>query len=128
MLRIRRKQKWAISPGNPSFVDEMAVHLERHFPTECAKLSDPELRRAIEHGVSKASTYGIGLQRDVCKLLNLMFCYGLDFDLDPQYDWMRTFLNGAKEQPTLQVERLYRRALARAEPPTGLGPAPRRPA
>lgn len=126
MLRIRPEQVPSIAPGNPAFIDRMVSHLRRHFSRDCAALDDDGLRELIEQGRVKAGRYGVRAEQDVCKLLNLMFIFGRDFDQDPAFAWARAYLDAAAQQgPTLQINRLYRRALARAHEGGGLheGPA-----
>jgi hypothetical protein len=90
------------------FEDRMAAHLERCFPAECRALGPDEVRQEIRYGIQRASTYGIDLERDVCRYIDLMFAFGRDFDMDPRQSWAgRILKDDSIDNATAKVERLY---------------------
>jgi hypothetical protein len=69
-------------------------------------MSDAELLELIRHGVGRARAHGIDTERGACKLLNLMFVFGRDFDRE--LPWAREILDGARVHRGLStIELLY---------------------
>ncbi len=92
-----------------SFDDRVASHLSEFFPAQCAKLGRDGLKEAIDYGIHCASVHGIRLESDICKFLELMFTFGVDFDR--QVSWAASILNDpAIPDPSRKIERLYQEA------------------
>ncbi|HLJ46228.1 MAG TPA: hypothetical protein VKU01_09490 [Bryobacteraceae bacterium] len=109
---IRKEQMDAFSePLKSGFEDRMVAHLNRFFPRQCAVLRPEELRRFIRQGCDGAGRYGIRIERDVCKFIDLMFCLSVDFDRNPRYPWAWQILSEWTTDPTAKVNRLHRKAV-----------------
>lgn len=90
-----------------SFRRKLAGHLRANFPA-CAAMHTAELDAFVAEGVARASQYGIVVERDICKFLNLMVVFGRDFDV--KRPWAKPILaqnTGAR----LRLNRLYARAI-----------------
>ncbi len=92
----------------------MVVHLNKHFPKNCAALGEAGVREAIGAGIASAKKYGIVSERDVCKYINLMFAFGRDFDVDPKLPWAAQILRTrVYESPGDRMRALYETAKTR---------------
>ncbi len=97
------------------FERRLIAHLNRSFPAECATLGGEGIRQAVRSGIALAATYGIRLERDICRYVDLMFVLGHDFDRD--LPWASDILSDEMcPNPTAKVERLYAVAKARTAP------------
>jgi hypothetical protein len=84
----------------------LRAHVCRCFPAATRGMSDAELLELIRHGVDRARAHGIDTERGACKLLNLMFVFGRDFDRE--LPWAREILDGARVHRGLStIELLY---------------------
>ena len=106
---IRQGQMTALSQVcRRDFEDSMASHLRRCFPRECKQLGEKKTKGEIRYGIDRASAYGIALERDVCKYIDLMFVYGRDFDRDPGLPWASRILEDVTfPDATTRTERLF---------------------
>jgi hypothetical protein len=94
MLRIRKEQMDAFKEYMlKQFEDKMVIHLNKYFAGPCGELGEEGVREAIHHGVNQAETYGIVVEYDVSRYINLMFTFGRDFDKDPTLSWAASILN-----------------------------------
>jgi hypothetical protein len=92
MLTISREQMHIFSKAPlDQFVDWMLVHLRKFFPS-CRRADDTDLRKVIKHGIERAGSYEIRTRRDVCKYIDLMVTFGLDFDRDKRFPWAESIL------------------------------------
>lgn len=108
-MRVRSEQINALSQQKvDSFEDRMEQHLLRCFPGECAALGSEGVRETIRYGIERASSYGIDLERDVCKYIDLMFAFGRDFDRSPESSWAGPILTDpAYSTGTEKIEQVY---------------------
>jgi hypothetical protein len=110
MLVIRRAQTEALARA--AFKAWMKIHLEQFMPAHCQALGPAGTRAAIEHGIQKAACYGITAEPEVCQYIDLMFCFGRDFDEDPALPWARAILDepvGVSPMP--KIDRLFRASM-----------------
>jgi len=109
MLQIRSEQVHTLgAPATATFVERLGAHLRRFFPERCASLDEEALELACQQVVTKGRGHGIVSERDLCKLANLVFTLGPDFDTDPDFPWARMALEGSRGSgPTLRINRLY---------------------
>jgi hypothetical protein len=115
MLVIRNKQLDVLSTAQrTSFDQRMLVHLKKFHRVQYDGLGEEGVVEAVHYGITRAATYGITSERDVCKYLDLMFALGRDFDTDTQFDWPQPILTDPKTpDPTARINLLYDAALAR---------------
>jgi|SRR5581483_3273157 len=108
MLMIRQSQMAVLRDAIlESFRRKLAEHLRANFPA-CADMSATELDAFVADGVARAAQYGITVERDICKFLNLMVVFGRDFDV--KRPWAQEVLaqnTGAR----LRLNRIYARAI-----------------
>jgi hypothetical protein len=111
-MRIRSEQMAFFSNASlKTFEDRVLPHLNKCFPAQCAALGEPELRSTIQYGITRAASYGITTEREVCKYIDLMVVFGRDFDRDPTLPWVSAILNGRHwRTPTVKLEHLYQTA------------------
>jgi hypothetical protein len=122
MLTIRREQ---LAVFEAAIIDKFLAKLEQHvrtfFPEQCKSIDSPAIRRVCEHGRTRAASYGIVSEQDVCKYINLMFTFGRDFDTDPEWPWAAQILTDRTVAgPTLRMNRLYIEAMSYARDGSGL--------
>ncbi|NQU76002.1 MAG: hypothetical protein HQ546_06810 [Planctomycetes bacterium] len=105
---IRKAQMEAFSrAAENAFADRMVGHVNEFFPKRCAALGQDGTSEAIYYGIKRAKTYGIVIERDVCKYIDVMFAYGRDFDVDPKQAWAGRILNDpAIDDPAVRIKRL----------------------
>jgi hypothetical protein len=120
MLSIRNAQLEVLS-RHPRlrFEAELAGHLRRYFPHECAR---GDVGRFVRLGIDRAEYHGCETQRDVALYLSLMAMLGSDFDRDPQIPWAGTELDDPSI-PTIEarLSKVYDSALAYLEEIGGHG-------
>lgn len=93
MLTIRQAQFAALSQYDVRrFENWMFAHLHRFFPAECAAAGDDRVMETIRHGIQRAAVHGITEKRDVCRYIDLMAVFGVDFDRDPKLRWASDIL------------------------------------
>jgi hypothetical protein len=96
-LIIRQAQMEAFSQVEfKKFEDWMVNHLNQFFPAQCLALGNTQVRELIQHGIRRASGYGITTERDVCKFIDLMIVFGRDFDRDEKSAWAGQILANRK--------------------------------
>jgi hypothetical protein len=66
--------------GARDFETRMAHHLERCFPIESRVLGEAGLEELIRYRMVRSARYGVTLERDVCKYIDLMIAFNRDFD------------------------------------------------
>ncbi len=88
MLTIRQDQKDVFQTvAENDFVERMLVHLNKFFPKHYEALGESNCRELVDQGIKNAATYDIVNERDVCKYIDLMVSFGVDFDKDPKLPW-----------------------------------------
>lgn len=122
MLSLRPPQLEALDQVRLVDLEQrLRVHVCRCFPAATRGMSDAELLSLIRHGVGRARAHGIDTERGACKLLNLMFVFGRDFDRDLRLPWAHEILAGGRVHRDLStIELLYREALAHETEAQGL--------
>lgn len=94
MIVIRSEQIEVLrEPVLKQFEDEMVIHLQAAFAAEIEDMSEEELRATIRLGVKNAEKYDITISTDVSRFIEYMVCYGEDFDVSPELEWISETLN-----------------------------------
>lgn len=109
---IRGEQMAALSDAAAvAFEDRVLGHLKRCFPELCGEREEADLRGAIRYGIQRAGTYGVVMQRDVCRYIDLMMVFGRDFDRGAGLPGAAEILQDTDfESGTARIEFLYARA------------------
>jgi hypothetical protein len=129
MLNIRQEQNDAFLQHRArSFECRMYAHVTRIWPAECKELGEEAVRQTIRFGVGRAQVYGLALEYDVARYVDLTFVYGRDFDKDPRLPWVRAILNDDRLDPSEKMDSVCQKAadLARTSgslPPAQAGPS-----
>ncbi len=117
MLTIRKEQMDQMGDeAMKTFVSRVSDHLSEIFPDECLELGDEVVGRRITDGIERAADYGIDIEYDVVRFINLMFILCEDYDTSDRFPWARKILSKPDENPTDRVDRLCERA--EQEPPS----------
>jgi hypothetical protein len=94
MLIISNKQMRVFEEASERrYMQKMILHVRQYFPERCKNKADNDLLGILNKGSSRAKSYGITEQRDICKYFNVMFVLGYDFDNDETYPWARRILH-----------------------------------
>lgn len=121
MIVIRREQMEALSKASQrDFESRMIKHLKEFFPEECRRAGDERVLAAIRQGIVRAATYGITMEADVARYIDLSVVLGLDFDSGRRWPWAKTILNKPDLTPATKLWALMdqtRRAAAAGKLP-----------
>ena len=112
MLTIRKEQ-FAVFEKHEikKFEDPTYLHLNILYPERCQDIGEPRLRRMIQYGIKRAASYGIRLENDVRKYIEVMLLLGPDFDKDPKFPWAASLLNDKDlGDPKVKATRLHETA------------------
>ncbi len=90
-----------------NFEDRLLTHVRKYFPEQTRDLEDPSLRGLLRQGLERAKGHGFRTEQDLCKYVNLIFVFGLDFDAATDSPWARRILDNREIGPTLKINRLY---------------------
>lgn len=117
MLQIRKEQSDSFSVVmRRKFNNRMVLHIQECFPEHYEKLREDNTRELVDIGVDKAATYDIVSERDVCKFIDLMLGFGVDFDENPEYPWASDILNDETlNSPSIKTNKLYDAAMEHLE-------------
>ncbi len=89
----------------------MLEHLVEFFPVRCGGLGQEEIRQTIRHAVQRAALFGIVIERDVAKYVDLTVIFGKNFDSDPALPWVGRILGSPEtENGTDRINRLWTEA------------------
>lgn len=109
MLVIRKAQVDLLAGVAFSGVlDRLAAHFQRHYPNECRRAGDAQLRYLISTGAERAALHGFETEIEVGLYINLMIILGCDFDRDPQFPWAAAQLDDDGTEPRPRIDRLFR--------------------
>ncbi|MCP4723270.1 MAG: hypothetical protein GY860_27780 [Desulfobacteraceae bacterium] len=109
MLTIRQNQKKILKlAARDDFVERMLVHLNTFFSEHYEALGDDSCRELIDLGIKNAENHEIVNERDVCKYIDLMVSFGVDFDKDPKFPWAGKILTDQSwKNATQKTEALF---------------------
>lgn len=110
MLIIRPEQKevlcqYMILKFQRSMYDElMKTHREKR-----QELSEAAAYEFIRGGIHRAGQYGIDVESDVARFINLLYTVGEDFETRPEYAWIVTMLIDEESTPAQRMDSIYER-------------------
>ena len=94
MLKIRQEQLDALGAYvEKNFKRQMREQLRADYAHYIAGLNDAQLASFVEQSVAKAKSYNIDIKRDVADYLVILLHHGVDFELQPEYDWALEILS-----------------------------------
>ena len=93
MLIIRKEQMVVLERYARANFEKQALKRLRstHFK-RTKDQSDVDLGKLISSGIDKAIGYGMKEQPDIQRFLDYIILFGVDFDDDPEREWMREVL------------------------------------
>jgi hypothetical protein len=107
MLVIRKEQMDVLADqAMKTFISRVFDHLSEVFPDQCRELGDEALDRLITDGIKRAASYGIDIEDDVVRFIELMFILCDDYDTSYRFPWARQILLEPDENQTERVDRL----------------------
>lgn len=71
----------------------MVAYLAEAYEDLCQEEGEPETRKNIRQGIERAGQYGITLERDVARYIDLMYAWSIELDTDPQTPWAGEILD-----------------------------------
>ena len=111
MLTIRKEQIEALSKYmEESFVNRMAAHLKEFWPERCQKIGEEAVRESIYNGIDFARKFGITMEYDVARCIDLMYEFGWPVDDKPPDLWAQEILNNTELDGSAKTDRLYEQA------------------
>jgi hypothetical protein len=112
MLSIRPEQLHALTaPAREAFLARMLPHVKRYHPRQAAELGDDGVRDAIRAAVAAADRYGMRIEYDISRFIDLWFALGFDFDVSPRHPWAAPLLAESRLTPSQRMDRLFELAL-----------------
>src|SRR5579864_7458096 len=115
MITIRKEQMQALQEDYPNFENRTAVWLRGHFPEDCEMLGENAVREKIRYGAQVAMQFGLFNRPEVAKFVFLCFFLGPNFDLQPEYQWLKTILANSKVEPGIRIENAFETLADRLE-------------
>jgi hypothetical protein len=117
-LELRKDQMDTMaSRCQNDFEQRLLRHLRKTFPNETREMSDPSLLERTRSSVKKAGEYGIEMEYDVVRFVDLTFLLGADFDSSPETPWVGEILDDKALTGAQKTDLLWNRIqedLARA--------------
>lgn len=109
MLTIRKEQiaVWQ-SAISEDFIDRACGYFRRRWTGKCSEMSDRQLDAMIRAARDRAESYGIEVQRDVVRFMEVWLFLGADFDRSPDHPWAARILEDEERQGTVKIEQLVR--------------------
>jgi len=93
VLKITERQFAAFQAQElQRFRDDVAQTLRDSFPAEFGRKSAADLYRLIDWGITKARAYGIEMEAEIARFIELVGPHGEDFDRKPGTVWMESIL------------------------------------
>jgi len=110
MLIIRSEQVLVFEvAAAKAFERELLQHFEAFSPRLYEIRGQDVFLRLIRQGLDRARGYGLTNRGPLRFYIELMLCFGVDFDEDPQYPWAAAALStGPAHDQTVRADQLYR--------------------
>lgn len=108
MLVIRKYQMDEFTKYElKKFEDFMVRHLKQDLSKKVKGLPEETLRDMIQRGVSVAAYYGIRIEDDVKRYIDLMFILGEDFETSTDFSWTRDILKKEEMEPEERLNKIF---------------------
>lgn len=107
MIIIRREQMETFeNVAMRAFEDRMLAHLRENHPDKIQDMNDEQLLGLIRQGIRRAETHEVVIEWDVCRYLELVVLYGLEFDESPETTWAGEILRSKELDGTGKMDRI----------------------
>ena len=104
MLVIRTEQMRILNRQfEIAFRRKVSEYLASDFPQYCQALGSNGVKDLIEHGIVKATEYGLEFEAEICAWIGAMVEFGRDFD---NLEWVAAILQDSAEPIRARVSRL----------------------
>lgn len=108
MLVIRKSQMDEFTKFElKKFEDSVVLHLRQDLPEKVKGLPEETLRDIIQRGISVAEDYGIRIEDDVKRYIDLMFILGQDFDTSEESIWAGELLKKEEMEPEGRLDKIF---------------------
>ena len=108
MLIIRQEQMDEFTKFElKKFEDSMVLHLRQDLSEKVEGLPGEDLRDIIQRGISVAEEYGIQIEDDVKRYIDLMFILGEDFDTSEESIWAGELLKKEEMEPEERLSKIF---------------------
>ena len=87
------------------YKSKLCRHLRQYDSLLCEAAGAEALEEAVDLGVQRAQECGFTLNGPIRTYLEIMLALGSDFDRDPQYFWLRTWLKPQERYPEMDRAR-----------------------
>tara|TARA_R110002126_G_scaffold6119_2_gene32176 strand:+ start:1906 stop:2268 length:363 start_codon:yes stop_codon:yes gene_type:complete len=112
MLKIRPEQQTILLEAKRKrFVTRLIAHLRRHWTEDVAAMDDAALGEYVVQERVKAEDYGISIEADVVKYVEVSCLLGPSFDNDSAYPWAKTILRHPDWRGRVKAQLLRERAV-----------------
>lgn len=110
MLQITAGQYKALQDADLArFRSAVAARLKKLFPEDYRDKSNEDIHAFVVWGIAKARSYGMTLERDVARFIELVSGFGEDFDRKPETSWMHDILSRETAPAAMRLDRLTER-------------------
>jgi len=92
------------------FEDRMRARLGERFPEKCKALGEEAVRASIRDGIDRAAAYGVNIEADVARYIELMYRFSPDFDTGPALPWAAEILKNPRLGSHPKMDQLCARA------------------
>jgi len=108
MLVIRKYQMDEFTKYElKKFEDSMVFHLKQDLAKKVKGLSEEAIRDMIQRGISAADVYGIRIEDDVRRYIDLMFILGEDFVTSVEFCWTKDILEKEEIEPAERINKIF---------------------
>ena len=115
MLVIRQEQMQVFRKYMlEGFERRMLDYLAGRFPEVCPPENEKAVRESVRKGIERAKTYGITIEYDVARYVELMFLFSEDFDTSPDTSWAMPILKDPDLGGHVKMDRLCEKAAQKA--------------
>lgn len=110
MLLIRNEQITVLKQYMvKQFEKRMILYLKEYHSEKCRKLADKKIQKTVRYGINRARRYGITVEKDMSRYINMMFVFGPDFDKDSNLPWVRQILDKKEyKNGSVKMDALYK--------------------
>ena len=116
-MLIRKEQEEALA-NVPAmiFEERMIGHIKKHFPSHFEALGEANCHELIRYGIERGAVYDFVSEKNVCKFIDLMLCFGVEFDTDEKHGWASSILaDESFEYADEKMEALFQEGVRRLE-------------
>jgi len=111
MLIIRKEQFEALSKYmEESFVSRLVAHLKEFWPEKCQEVGEEAICKSIHNGIDFARKFGITMEYDVARYIDLMYEFGWSVDEKAPDPWAQQILTNMELDGSTKMDRLYEQA------------------